>query len=469
MAHNSAVLALGVAIGFINPGSLSRTLGNTITNFLKFLKSIDNLTDRLAPWNLAITYGKAACRTVSKITQEAVFEIQDGLFRARVILNGRLEEFIAAADEIIPASQIDVQLDGTLILRANNQEMPLAGSLASGKKLIADALGITEDLLERFRKLGLRDFEIDALLKKYQSLRTPDEIYDLLTTCDPRNAPALAQDLTKDVNFGAWLFQNVEGVKAWEKAILRQSYRTDVKFLTKLTDLLEPTVISKFPNGQADLDGIIAALVHPHTGVTHAFMKNVADHLDDIKHLVNNHNTVPGFDKVITALKNPNFYAQDGASHLLTKIKSLNAGEISKLEGKILDADALDNIDDLCTDCLFDIQLTTGIKLELKSFGETTIVLMPTSSKFKNQFKAYLASVTDINGFQYIFNGKKTQNLTLIKEKFQIIFTSEAQNIYDALGQAKFNQMFGVDNVTDFVDDIVPNLNGPLYNFVSIF
>lgn len=239
MAHNSAVLALGVAIGFINPGSLSGTLGNTIVNFLKFLKSIDNLTDRLAPWNLAITYGKAACRTVSKITQEAVFEIQDGLFRARVILNGRLEEFIAAADEIIPANQIDVQPDGTLILRANNQEMPLAGSLASGKKLIADALGITEDLLERFRKLGLRDFEIEALLKKYQSLRTPDEVYDLLKTCELRNAPALAQDLTKDVNFGGWLFQNVEEVKAWEGIVGHSQLRVDVDVLKSISKALD--------------------------------------------------------------------------------------------------------------------------------------------------------------------------------------------------------------------------------------
>ncbi len=68
-------------------------------------------------------------------------------------------------------------------------------------------------------------------------------------------------------------------------------------------------MVNKFPNGQADIDGIIAALVHPQTGATHPFLKNVAEHLDDIKHLVNNYNGVDGFDKVLSALKNTNFYA----------------------------------------------------------------------------------------------------------------------------------------------------------------
>lgn len=191
-------------------------------------------------------------------------------------------------------------------------------------------------------------------------------------------------------------------IKAWEKAILRPHYRADVNFLQKLTELMEPNVVNKFPNGQADIDAIIAALVHPHTGATHTFMKNVADHLDDIKHLVVNHR-VPGYEKVITELKKLNsFNAQDGASHLLTKLKQYNAGQVKRLESKILDADDLDNIDDLCTDCLFDIELDGNpvVKLELKSFGETAIGLMPINSKFKNQFKAYLASVSDMNGFQ---------------------------------------------------------------------
>ncbi len=260
-------------------------------------------------------------------------------------------------------------------------------------------------------------------------------------------------------------------VKAWEKTILRPAYRTDVNFLSKLTDIMQPSVVSKFPNGQADIDAIIAALVHPHTGTTHAFMKNVANHLEDIKYLVNNHSTVPGFDKVITALRNPNFYAQDGASHLLTKLKTLNAGEIAKLEGKILDADALDNIDDLCTNCLFDIELKGPPikKLELKSFGENTIGLMPTSTKFKKQFKAYLTGSADMDGFQYIFNGKKTQNLALIKEKFKDIFKQNNYSIYNEIKSSNPNlwQSINVDDIDDFILK-VDNLDQDLFKFITI-
>jgi len=76
--------------------------------------------------------------------------------------------------------------------------------------------------------------------------------------------------------------------------------------------------------------------------------------------------------------------------------------------------------------------------------------------------------ILDTCGFQYVFNGKKTQNLTLIKEKFQTIFTNEAQNLFDALGPVKFEQLFGVDNVLVFKNSVVSNLNSPIYNFITI-
>jgi hypothetical protein len=48
------------------------------------------------------------------------------------------------------------------------------------------------------------------------------------------------------------------------------------------------------------------------------------------------------------------------------------------------------------------------------------------STKFKNQFKAYFAESNDMSDFEYINNPKKTQNATLIMEKFETIFAIKA-------------------------------------------
>ena len=255
-------------------------------------------------------------------------------------------------------------------------------------------------------------------------------------------------------------------VRAWETAFGRPLLRKDVPFLTKLSEILEPSVLNKLPNGQADLDAIVAAIKHPCCGTTHSFMKNVADHLDDIKHLLNNFHGVPGYEKVITALKNPNFFAQDGASHLLSKLKTLNVSDVAMLEGKIVDAD---NLTGICSNCLFDIQLSSGKKLELKSYNESTIGNISNSSQFKNQFKAYLANASDMDAFQYIFNGQKTTDLNYIKQNFQTLFSKNNYEIFDQIGgpQNSLMQSLNIVNKNDFID-AVEDLSGDIYKFIKI-
>ncbi|HQU96448.1 MAG TPA: hypothetical protein PLO39_09890, partial [Saprospiraceae bacterium] len=238
-------------------------------------------------------------------------------------------------------------------------------------------------------------------------------------------------------------------------------------FLEKLNDLMEPRIINKLPNGQSDLDDIIAALVHPHTGSSHPFMKNVALHLDDIKHFVNNFSEVEGFNKVVSGLKNKNFYAQDGVSHLLNRLKSLDPSSVAKLEGKIIDAD---NLDGICENCLFDIQLTSGKKIEMKSYSETTLNSIAVNSKFRKQFKAYLASIEDIDGMEYVFNRKKFNNLGEIKNKFKELFQHDNYSIYDEVNQVNpsiFSSL-GIDDLDDFITK-VDGLDPNLYNFISVY
>ena len=263
---------------------------------------------------------------------------------------------------------------------------------------------------------------------------------------------------------------NPEGVKAWEKSIARPIYRKDVNYLSKLSELMEPSVVNKFPNGQTDIDNIIAALVHPQTGGTHPFLKNVADHLDDVKYLVVNLNEVDGFSKVVAALKNTNFYAQDGVSHMLTKLKTIDPSKVRKLEGKILDAD---NLDGICENCLFDIEYEAGPglikKLELKSYSQSTINNILFSTKFKNQFKAYLADANNMNSFEYIFNSKKVNDLNFIKSKFKELFQQDNYKIYDDINNVNpglWNSL-GINDIGDFAF-MVDNLDQNLYKFIDI-
>jgi len=261
------------------------------------------------------------------------------------------------------------------------------------------------------------------------------------------------------------------GLKAWEKVIGRD-YSTDIPFLEKLSEILEPSILDKLPNGEADLDIIINSLVHPHTGASHTFMKQAAEHLDDVKYLINNFDGVPGYDKVITALKNPNFFAQDGASHLLTKLKSLNPSDVAKLEGKIIDAD---NLDGICENCLFDIELEVSPgqfkKLELKSYSKTTVEKISTNTKFINQFKAYLADAQNFNSYEYIFNSKKATDfdLTFVKENFQSLFSKNNYEIFDQVGGAQNSlmQSLGIANKSDFID-AVSDLGDDIYKFIKV-
>jgi hypothetical protein len=312
--------------------------------------------------------------------------------------------------------------------------------------------------------LGIDEAAWAALLAIYPGKRF--EIEALFVNIAASSAKKLAADL-EDKAFRAYLFESGKSVRAWEVAILRPNYRKDIAFLEKLNDLMEPSIINKLPNGQSDLDDIIAALVHPHTGSNHPFMKNVALHLEDVKYLISNFSEIDGFDKVISALKNKNFYAQDGASFLLTKLKTLNPSDVSRLEGKILDAD---NLDGICENCLFDIQLTSGKKIEMKSYSESTLNSIAVNSKFRKQFKAYLASIEDIDGMEYVFNRKKFNNLGEIKNKFKELFQHDNYSIYDEVNQVNpsiFSSL-GIDDLDDFITK-VDGLDPNLYNFISVY
>ena len=58
-----------------------------------------------------------------------------------------------------------------------------------------------------------------------------------------------------------------------------------------------------------------------------------------------------------------------------------------------------------------------------------------------------------------------------IKEQYQKLFQkqSKAQELFDYMGEAKFQNTFGVEDVDDFLDVVVPDLsNNSLYGFIKV-
>ncbi|QLH28327.1 MAG: hypothetical protein HWD63_02300 [Candidatus Parvibacillus calidus] len=155
---------------------------------------------------------------------------------------------------------------------------------------------------------------------------------------------------------------------------------------------------------------------------------------------------------------------------MLTKLKTIDPSKVRRLEGKILDAD---NLDGICENCLFDIEYEAGPglikKLELKSYSQSTINNILFSTKFKNQFKAYLANANNMNSFEYIFNSKKVNDLNFIKSKFKELFQQDNYKIYDDINNVNpglWNSL-GINDIGDFAF-MVDNLDQNLYKFIDI-
>ncbi len=264
---------------------------------------------------------------------------------------------------------------------------------------------------------------------------------------------------------------NPRGVDTWEMLIAHPIMRKDLSILTKFSELLEPSILNKLENGIEDLQKIADKLLHPCCGGSHPFMKSLTLHLDDVKFFINNFSEKPGYEQVIKALQHPLFTVQDGTSFFLTKLRTLDPSQVTRFEGRIVEglADA-DDLDAICVLCKFDIELSGGKKLELKSYSSGTINNIATNTSFRNQLRAYLFDANSLSDLEYIFNGVKINDVNLIKGKFREIFEIEATNYFNVFGQNKFENLFGVDNVDDFITDVIPNLNGSssIYNFIKI-
>ncbi|MBK7427997.1 MAG: hypothetical protein IPI60_13730 [Saprospiraceae bacterium] len=105
----------------------------------------------------------------------------------------------------------------------------------------------------------------------------------------------------------------------------------------------------------------------------------------------------------------------------------------------------------------------------MKSYKAETLDHIASNQQFKNQFKAYLATAIDMNGFQYIFNGRKEVNFNMVKLKFRELFQQGNYGIYNEINNANASlfRNLGIDDIEDFAEK-VDNLDIELYKFIHL-
>jgi len=60
----------------------------------------------------------------------------------------------------------------------------------------------------------------------------------------------------------------------------------------------------------------------------------------------------------------------------------------------------------------------------------------------------------------------KNNDIPHLKMLWQKAFTDYAQDMFTNLGQTKMQQLFGVDDISDFLDEI-DDISSPIYNFIK--
>lgn len=123
----------------------------------------------------------------------------------------------------------------------------------------------------------------------------------------------------------------------------------------------------------------------------------------------------------------------------------------------------------------FDLFFGAGKYAELKNVNFTTITALNTQT-IDQVIYGYFKNINSLNDFDWIAyfpklkaNGWTTKAIaeTNLKNLWKKAFIDNAEQMFNNLGQAKMQQLFGVDNISDFLDDI-DDITSPIYDFIKV-
>ncbi|WP_121966550.1 hypothetical protein [Myroides sp. N17-2] len=254
--------------------------------------------------------------------------------------------------------------------------------------------------------------------------------------------------------------------------------------LNKVAEFLHPSNKKALDaiGGESGLEEIIKANVRAGCSTcgkaSTSFLKNMDEYLDDVLYFGNTFAGKEGFDKVIKELKvinkknkDPN-YAVEGATFMLRKIREtpeITANSVRRFDG-IFEGE----IDKICLNCRFDIELISGKKFEYKSYGPTSISSISSSDIFLRQHLSYLEETTSLDNILYEFDKLKFSDRDKVVEQFRKMYEKNAEQIFKpksqgGLGESKIKELFGnkINSIDDFLDEI-ENINSPIYKFIKV-
>ncbi|MFK7061588.1 hypothetical protein V3Q90_15850, partial [Flavobacterium oreochromis] len=442
---------------------------------LKALQFCDKLAD---PFRYVGMGFRLVKKTVGKLfiaiknsTGDVIRQIDDKLYKVRLIVNGtELPNGVELAyDDVVK------------LVDAAGNEIPMSiNAIPSQVKLVGGKVGtatladvskdifgeVSENLLNRFKNVGLTDIEIKRVIDKFPTDKVNigktiaqmleegafDNVTHLKKFLDDIKASADLQDLVKSgkdfAEVWSLLYKNSrEGLRKSKEAIL-----AFIKL--KQNPSFEKMGLS---------DELIAKLQGYSTSTRSASFADIVNDLDKFgKFIYDNNSNIENFDKILGILKRTDQVGNNYKQGVHWMLRDLNTngdvfkGKNIKFEHSIPNArptNGNSSIDLFCANCS-----PANLKVEYKS-GPGSI----TSSTIKEQFiERDLFNATNLNEIQWRMEGTNLTKDNLkswLKENKQSIETIINGNNIDL--KNKFKRFF---NISDFSNSIS---NNDIDNFVE--
>lgn len=282
----------------------------------------------------------------------------------------------------------------------------------------------------------------------------------------------------------------VQLIEGYIKLAAKPQVRIDVATCLEMGKILtDPATMNRLADHLGSeaqirfwLDEVVNAMINKCptcTNGSNLYIKS-DKYLSNLKFAIDTYHDVDNFSVVLNTLKNTAPPMQDGMSHFLAAVRKFDGSSgppsggrtITEFEGTLAEsiADAVGNTN-VCQGCMFDIKLSDGTHIELKSYIATTVANINSTPTTLAQFKTYFQ--LDLGKFEYWFNGLKIDDIGVIKMGFKEVF--EVNGFYQSVVNPNTNLnnfllSIGVDSEIKFLKAV--NEDAPygdaLYKFIKI-
>lgn len=466
---------------------------------LKIIKWCDKFTDPFRYMGMVTRIVKnPAGKLLLQIrnsTGNLLEQLDNGYYKIKVFLEGQTQPTERVYDEALTMSVLSQGADGRTVEITTNgirERFILFDGKAWNEAFqsIANRIGITTQLLSRFKAAGVLEVNVEKIIARYgkDKLENLITLFEALPDKDAATIRRLVNDLEESQDIVDAIKAGTMPIRSWNLVFKKLGpgsiLRKDLKLLKKLSELMDNQQVSTALGGEDGIADILYAYRIAKCSICgnkgHKYLKYIDEYLEDVKIFVDKFQGLrgKGFEDVITTMKNPNARVLDGLTHMLDNVKRYDPEIVDAFEGRI--ADGLSDADDLaavCDGCLFDVKFTGQSFAEFKSYSLSTIkgISEPRGVKFVKQFKQYIQSIGDVDDLRYVFNSNKIEDVNLIKAEFQNLFKNKTDEMFNVYWE---NQSLRSGLFPDINDPVVGlnsfktmtnNLNSALYGFVVLY